>query len=129
MPKHNVPPGSAEQIEARFPALNDDQIARLQAFGQQKTANEHEVILEPGDLQHGIFVVLSGGIEVTQVSGRNETVLQVLHRGEFTGDVNLLSGRGTLIRGRALEESTLLEIDRDSLRHIMQTDAPLGEIF
>jgi thioredoxin reductase (NADPH) len=50
-------------------------------------------------------------------------------RGEFTGDVNLLSGRGTLIRARALEASTLLEIDRANLRHIMQTDAALGQIF
>jgi thioredoxin reductase (NADPH) len=43
--------------------------------------------------------------------------------------VNLLSGRGRLIRARALEASTLLEIDRANLRHIMQTDAALGQIF
>ena len=64
-----------------------------------------------------------------RVSGSGESVLHVLGRGEFTGDVNLLSGRGTLIRGRAVEASTLLEIDRANLRHIMQTDAALGEIF
>ena len=57
------------------------------------------------------------------------TVLHILDRGEFTGDVNLLSGRGTLIRAKAIETSTLLEIDRANLRHIMQTDAALGQIF
>jgi len=77
----------------------------------------------------GIFVVLSGRIEVLRVSAEGETVLRTLDRGEFTGDVNLLSGRGTLIRARALEATTLLEIDRANLRHIMQTDAALGEIF
>jgi thioredoxin reductase (NADPH) len=129
MPPRDVSPGSSEEIDARFPVLDDAQIAQLQPFGQQRTAKAHEVVLERGDLQHGIFVVLSGSIEVIQVSGESESVLQVLHRGEFTGDVNLLSGRETLIRGRALEESTLLEIGRDNLRHIMQTDASLGEIF
>ena len=121
--------GSPEQIEARFPKLNDSQIAGLAAFGQQRDAQPHEVILEQGDLHHGIFVVLSGRIEVLRVSADGETVLHTLDRGEFTGDVNLLSGRGTLIRARALEASTLLEIDRANLRHIMQTDAALGEIF
>jgi len=121
--------GSPEQIEARFPKLNDSQIVGLAAFGQQRDAQPHEVILERGDLHHGIFVVLSGRIEVLRVSAEGETVLHTLDRGEFTGDVNLLSGRGTLIRARALEASTLLEIDRANLRHIMQTDAALGEIF
>src|SRR6202522_3753575 len=121
--------GSPEQIAARFPKLDDSQIAALAGFGQQRDAQPREVILERGDLHHGIFVVLSGRVEVIRVSADGETVLHVLDRGEFTGDVNLLSGRGTLIRARALEASTLLEIDRANLRHIMQTDAALGEIF
>src|SRR6202140_5236107 len=122
-------PVSPEQIQAMFPKLDAGQIARLAALGRQQDAQAHEVVLEQGDLHHGIFVVLSGSIEVIRVSAGVETVLHVLGRGEFTGDVNLLSGRGTLIRGRAVEASTLLEIDRANLRHIMQTDAKLGEIF
>jgi thioredoxin reductase (NADPH) len=121
--------GSPEQIAARFPKLDDSQIAALAEFGQLRDAQPREVILERGDLHHGIFVVLSGRVEAIRVSADGETVLHVLDRGEFTGDVNLLSGRGTLIRARALEASTLLEIDRANLRHIMQTDAALGEIF
>ena len=122
-------PVSPEQIQAMFPKLDAGQIARLAALGRQQDAKAHEVVLEQGDLHHGIFVVLSGSIEVIRVSAGVETVLHVLGRGEFTGDVNLLSGRGTLIRGRAVEASTLLEVDRANLRHIMQTDAALGEIF
>src|SRR6202453_3131022 len=121
--------GSPEQIEAMFPKLDDTQVAGLAAFGQQRDVQPHGVILERGDLHHGIFVVLRGRIEVLRVSAEGETVLHTLDRGEFTGDVNLLSGRGTLIRARALEATTLLEIDRANLRHIMQTDAALGEIF
>jgi thioredoxin reductase (NADPH) len=120
---------SPEQIEAMFPKLDGGQIARLATFGRQQNAPALEIILERGDSRHGIFVVLSGSIEVIRVSSGGETVLHVLGRGEFTGDVNLLSGRGTLIRVRVLEACTLLEIDRANLRHVMQTDAALGEIF
>jgi thioredoxin reductase (NADPH) len=129
MPARELPLGSPEQIEAMFPKLDVGQIAGLAAFGRQRDAQANEVILERGDLRHGIFVVLSGGIELLRVATDGETVLHVLVRGEFTGDVNLLSGRGTLIRARAVEASTLLEIDRANLRHIMQTDAALGQIF
>src|ERR1700722_695081 len=93
-------PESPEQTEAMFPKLDAEQTAQLAVFGQRRDAQAQEVILEPGDLHHGIFVVLSGSIEVIRVSADGETVLHVLGRGEFTGDVNLLSGRGTLIRGR-----------------------------
>ena len=129
MAARELMPESREQIQAMFPKLDAGQIARLAALGRQQDAQAHEVVLEPGDLHHGIFLVLNGSIEVSRVSAGGETVLHVLGRGEFTGDVNLLSGRGTLVRGRAVEASTLLEIDRANLRHIMQTDAALGEIF
>src|SRR6202047_4225136 len=129
MAERELIPESPEQTEAMFPKLDAGQTAQVAACGQRRDAQAQEVILEPGDLHHGIFVVLSGRIEVVRVSADGETVLHVLGRGEFTGDGTLLSGRGTLIRARALEASMLLEIDRANLRHIMQTDAALGEIF
>ncbi|HWO28239.1 MAG TPA: hypothetical protein VNO32_05530, partial [Candidatus Acidoferrum sp.] len=67
-------PASPEQIAAMFPKLDDGQIARLAAFGRQQDAHAHEVILERGDLQHGVFVVLSGSIELIRVSRDGETV-------------------------------------------------------
>src|ERR1700732_2734028 len=129
MAERELIPESPEQTEAMFPKLDAGQTAQVAACGQRRDAQTQEVIREPGDLHHSIFVVLSGRIEVFRVSTDGETVLHVLGRGEFTGDVNLLSGRGTLVRGRAVEASTLVEINRANLRHIMQTDAALGEIF
>ena len=69
--------GSPEQIEAMFPKLDASQIARLAAFGQQRDAQPHEVILELGDLHHGIFVILSGRVEGLRVSAEGETALHV----------------------------------------------------
>ena len=47
----------------------------------------------------------------------------------FTGEVNQLSGRRSLVRCQAREASTVLEISRANLRHVMQNDAALAEIF
>jgi thioredoxin reductase (NADPH) len=121
-------PEASDPTDSMFPKLDDAQIARLAAFGEQRQAGAGEILYDQGDVSHGVFVVLDGSIEILGVS-RDESVLRVLGRGMFTGEVNQLSGRRSLVRCRAREASSILEVGRDNLRRIFQTDATLGEIF
>jgi thioredoxin reductase (NADPH) len=114
---------------AAFPKLDDAQIARVANFGTELQAKAGEILFEQGDSERGVFVVLQGSIEVLNVSNAEESVLRILERGDFTGEVNQLSGRRSLVRCRAREASRVIEIDRATLQHMMQTDATLGEIF
>jgi thioredoxin reductase (NADPH) len=125
----SIMPDSPAQPDPMFPKLDDAQIARLAPFGQQGEVEAGDVIADQGDSHHGIFVILKGAIEVVSVSGSDGPPLRVLGPGEFTGEVNVLSGRRSLVRLRAREAGTLLEINRANLRHIMQTDVALGETF
>ena len=118
-----------EENSAMFPVLDDAQMARLRAFGEERHVQPNETIFDQGDESHGVFLVLDGSIELIGVSGSDETVIRTARRGSFTGEVNLLSGRRSLVRCRALEASSLLEIGRANLRRILQTDVTLGEIF
>jgi thioredoxin reductase (NADPH) len=115
--------------EGMFPKLSEAQIARLFPLGSRRTVAEGEVIFEPGVRRRSLFVVLNGRLEgVTPASG-GENRITVIEAGEFTGEVDLLSGRPSLVRARALAESELLEIDVATLRRIIQTDAEFSEIF
>jgi thioredoxin reductase (NADPH) len=118
-----------EPIEAMFPKLSDEQIARLRSLGTERQAKPGEIIYDQGDDHHGVFIVLSGSIEIEAVANQHETPIQVLGPRTFTGEVNQLSGRRSLVRCRARESSVLIELARPSLRQLMQTDAILGEIF
>jgi thioredoxin reductase (NADPH) len=122
-----------DQLDSMFPLLSDAQLARLHAFGEPRQVQAGEILFELGDTSHGIFVVLSGSLEIIAVSsnapGSEESVLRVASRGSFTGEINLLSGRRSLVRCRAREASSLLEIGRANLQRILQTDPTLGEIF
>jgi thioredoxin reductase (NADPH) len=122
-------PETPEQTDSMFPTLDGTLIERLAPFGARHQAQPGELIFDQGNESHGVFVVLSGSIEILGVSNGDATVLRVLGQGTFTGEVNQLSGRRSLVRCRAREVSDLLEIDRDSLRRVIQTDAALGEIF
>src|ERR1700733_4175169 len=108
--------------DPKFPTLNDAQIARLTPLGETRRFQAGETVFDQGDEHHGVFLVLEGSIGFAAIA-------QVLTRGMFTGEVNQLSGRRSLIRCEAREPSTVVEISRASLRQIIENDAELGEIF
>lgn len=124
-----VPPETPEQHASRFPKLTGAQLSRLTPFGAPRHARAGEILFDQDTGDHGVFIVLSGSIEVVAAAKATETVLSVLAPGEFTGEVTQLSGRPSLVLCRACEPSELLEIDRANLMHVMQTDATLGGVF
>ena len=122
-------PDTPEQHALLFPKLNAAQIDQLTASSVPRHVNPGEILFDQGSYEHGIFVVLDGSIEVVGVVNGVESVLSVLGPGEFTGEVNQLSGRRSLVLGRAREASSLLGLDRSNLRRVMQSDATLGDMF
>jgi thioredoxin reductase (NADPH) len=117
------------ETDAMFPRLEEAQIERLKPFASQRYFQTGEILFDQGDESHGVFIVLSGSVEILKISNGDASVIRVLAPGAFTGEVNQLSGRRALVRCRAGEASAVLEIDRSSLRHVMQTDAAIGELF
>jgi thioredoxin reductase (NADPH) len=125
----NFPSETLEQHALRFPKLTDAQIAHLRTLSKARLANPREILFNQETAAPSIFVVLIGNVEIVGVSNGVESILSVLGPAEFTGEVSQLSGRRSLVLCRACEMSELLEIDRASLRQIMQTDALLGDVF
>ena len=115
--------------EAMFPKLSAAQIAQLGPHGTRKRVAGGEVIFEPGATGRSLFVVLEGRLEAVIPSSDSEIRIAVVEPSQFTGELNMLAGRPTLVRLQAATESELLEIDPATLRHIVQTEAELSEIF
>jgi thioredoxin reductase (NADPH) len=114
---------------AMFPLLTQPQIERLAAFGKRRMLSAGEIVMEPGQIQKALYVLLSGQIEVVSPRKHGEVAITVHEPGEFTGEVELLSGRPSLVRGRASTEAEVLEIETADLRHIVQTDWEISEIL
>jgi thioredoxin reductase (NADPH) len=108
--------------DPKFPELTDQQIERLVPLGETRQVQTGEVVYDQGDETHGIFLVLTGSLEAPAVP-------TIVTRGMFTGEVNQISGRRSLVRCQAREDSTVVEISRANLRHIFENDAELSEIF
>jgi thioredoxin reductase (NADPH) len=112
-----------------FPTLTPEQIARIAARGRRRAVARGEILVDVGDNVVPFFVVLSGELEVLRASPGGANVI-VRHRsGQFSGEGNMISGRRSLARIRAGEACEVIELDREQLLALVQTDAELSEIL
>jgi thioredoxin reductase (NADPH) len=117
------------RVEHIFPTLTPAQIRRIASHGHMRTMQRGEVLVEQGDKEVPFFVVVSGEVEIVRPSGAAETLITVHGPGQFSGEVNMLSGRRALFRMRAAKAGELIELDRQHMLALVQTDAELGEIM
>jgi thioredoxin reductase (NADPH) len=116
-------------FEQIFPTLKPAQIRRIALHGHMRTMESGQVLIEQGDRNVPFYVVVSGEVEIVRPSGGVETLITVHGPGQFTGEVNMLSGRPTVVRMRATKPGELIELDRQHMLALLQTDAELGEIL
>jgi thioredoxin reductase (NADPH) len=89
--------------ERMFPTLTPAQIKRIAGHGRARSIQSGEVLIEAGAQGVPFFVVTAGRLEVVRPSGSTETLVALHGPGQFTGEVNMLSGRPALVRSRASE--------------------------
>ncbi len=122
-------PLTSSRIERIFPKLTPDQIRRVAAQGRLRSVQPGEVLIEQGDREVPFFVVISGEVEIVRPCGTSETIITAHGSGEFTGEVNMLSGRRSLIRAQVAKPGTVIELDHKQMLNLIQTDAELGDIL
>ncbi len=124
-----VPLTLASRADQVFPTLTPEQIARVAAHGHVRRVERGEVLLEPGGQNPRFFVVTAGHIEVVKPSGDTEEPVTIHRRGQFTGEVSMLSRRRGFVRMRAGEAGEVIELDREQLLMLVQIDSELSEIL
>ena len=82
-----------------------------------------EVLIEEGDTSVPFFVVITGEVEIVRPFDAYETLVTVHGSGEFTGEVNMLSGRRSFFRARATKPGKVIELDHQQMLTLVQTDA------
>jgi thioredoxin reductase (NADPH) len=122
-------PLTSSRVEQIFPILTPAQINRIGVHGHMRAIQPGEVLVEQGDSAVPFFVVVSGELEIVRPSCAGETLVTIHGPGQFTGEVNMLSCRRTLVRMRATKPGKVIELDRQDMMALIQTDAELGEIL
>lgn len=120
---------SARRPESTFPTLTPAQVARISARGRTRKTKPGEVLIEVGAQAVPFFVVTAGELDVIRPLVNAETLVTIHKPGNFTGEVNMLSGRRALTRTRVRVPGEVIELDRENLLALVQTDSELSEII
>ena len=124
-----------EQRRAQmFPKLTSAQLTRLERQGTRIQTRAGEILVDVGAPPRGVFVVAAGSVEALAPPSAAEAasgyeLLYLLSPGDFTGEMSTLRGTPALVRVRVREAGTVLLIDAEQLRRIVQNDAELSELF
>jgi thioredoxin reductase (NADPH) len=119
-------PTASSPTDRLFPTLTDAQVARIVARGRRRPVARGEVVVEAGAKAAPFFVVVSGALQVSDAAG----TLIVTHRpGQFSGEVSMITGRRAMATTRVTEPGEVIELNREQLLALVQTDAELSAIL
>src|SRR6185369_2600099 len=125
--------GAASPLQYRreqaFPVLTPAQVERLLPHGRRRAVRAGEVLIEPGDRHGDLFVVLSGRVDILYPRLEGEELIVAHMPGQFSGEMSALRGSASMVRARVRNAGEVLAIDEAALRHVVQTDAELSELF
>ena len=117
----------ANDHEVAFPVLSAKDIAALTSRGHPRSIRAGEVLFAEGDRDFCFYVVVEGEVEILEHSRGTPRQVAVHEAGEFTGDVDMLSGRSALVTAQATTNGQVLELSSGELRRAVDELPELGE--
>src|SRR3989475_5484945 len=122
-------PLTSSRADQIFPTLTSVQIERVATHGRRRAVRSGEVLVEQGDRAIPFFVVITGELEAVRPTCATETLITIVRPGQFTGEINTLSGRRALARIRARQDGEVIQLVGENVLTVVQTDADLSEIL
>ncbi|HEU4559652.1 MAG TPA: FAD-dependent oxidoreductase [Longimicrobium sp.] len=109
----------ATDNEIAFPRLTAEQIQALRPLGEVRPVPAGEYLWRAGQRGFGFFVILSGRVEILDPTGEVPQHVTIHVAGEFTGDVDVLTGRASLVDGLVIEPGEVLELHPEQIRKVV----------
>ena len=93
------------------PALDEEDLSKLADCGKILELSPDQVLFNEGDPANSFYVVLEGQIKITKQLGESEIVVTMHRRGEFTGDLSMLTGGVSQATATSIDRSMVIEFD------------------
>ncbi len=110
-----------------FPMLSEDQISALESLGTRVKVPAGEIVWKVGDTGLCMYVVIEGSMLIRD--GRSHQPIARHMKGGFSGDVDVLSGRPTLVEAMAETDLDLLKVAAECVRNIVGEMPEIGGII
>ena len=127
-PLSQLPTLSPERREQLFPKLAAPQVERIAALGRKRRVAKGEMLIKQGDVAP-FFVVTSGRLDIIQPTDQGELTIVQHEPGQFTGELNMLTGRRSLVCARMGEDGEVIELNPEELQALVQTDVGISQVL
>ena len=118
-----------EYLEKAFPRLTEAQLAGLNNNMETVQVETGQMIVRQGDPADKFYIISSGEVEVLQGTGGPPLLLNRLKKGQFFGEVGLLTGAPRNASVRAVTRCELLALDRETFRAVIGNSAPTAQDY
>ena len=125
---NQLPALSPERREQLFPKLTDAQIERIASVGRKRKVAKGEMLIKQGDVAP-FFVVTSGRLDIIQPTEQGELTIVQHEPGQFTGELNMLTGRRSLVCARMGSAGEVLELTPEEMQALVQTDVGISQVL
>jgi CRP-like cAMP-binding protein len=113
-----------------FAILSKEQREKMAANAFERRYAPDEIIVRIGDATSSMFVVATGSVGVSiHGAGGESRKVAILEPGKTFGEISLLTGERRMATVRALEESVMVEIDKNTLEPILRESPELANRF
>jgi len=126
---HSTLLSSAPNAALLFPKLSPAQIARIASLGVIRPITRGEVLIDGGQTNVPFFVLKAGEIEVIRPSALDEILIATVRPTQFTGDISMILGRPAQMRLRVRTSGEVVQLTRDQMHALIQTDAEISEVL
>lgn len=106
-----------------------EQIEELAAYGTVERQAAGDVLVEEGTVNADLIITLSGHTNFLVQTNDGEKRAGWMERGQFAGDLSVLTGQASLARIVMGEDGEILRIAHDDMLRLMAASADYSDIF
>jgi small-conductance mechanosensitive channel len=121
--KPETPKTAAERatdLVAIFADLTKEERKALAAKARHKHYEEGDVLVEPGNVLHSLFIIGAGVVSLTAVVSESEIELLRIGPGDHFGEIGMLTGHPSEATLRALVPVTTYELAKGDLAPVLE---------
>jgi sigma-B regulation protein RsbU (phosphoserine phosphatase) len=126
-PNSISPPNLLERLRHNtlFENIDDDEFERVKRKLIQKHYAANDVVMEESRDVDRLFLIGEGRVKITKRTRfRDESLLALLHHGDFFGELELIDGRPRTSKVTAVEDCILFELPREDFDRLLAENHP-----
>mgnify|MGYP001194907069 CR=1 FL=1 len=109
--------------------FSDAELKSLMAFGEVRFHEAGEQLIDEGDAAGDCLITLSGHTNILVETPMGEKRVGWMERGQFAGDISVLSGQASLSRVEMGEAGEVLHISHSNFQRLLVENSHFSDIF